>query len=511
MASRLVQRHKKSTILVTERTLNQAMTEARAMVQMLGHDDPRSEELKQLYNQIAQYARGKGGTEFYDDAVNPEIARQLKEAVDKVLQMRTEVNQPATAPATQTQQAPVKQMQMQPAMASAKSATNLSCDACEKGGFKDKAALDGHMATDHKKAAKETSEAPMSSRLFARKKKHVEAEDEELLDAAPEAVAGDAPAEPLPDAGMDAGAPPVAPAAPAAPAVAPPTAGNSFANLPTEALTAVAEALTKVEAWEMNPAILGAIEQVAEELKNRPMQPAADPNAPRTASKKVSDAIKLAVAPEGWEGTVKDMKKDKSISNPYALANWMKGEGYTPHKASFMIKRGRGPWLQAKFAAASNVPPVNEDTLNKVDSQPHEVKEIGEAHGDRSGVAEAEKHDGHPGVSVTTVKSPQDMEKQAAAETSEVGKALKTAEALEKKLGEMYMDAKPICRANASAAVRDAVESIYDAKNKFAEAKKVLNRHEMQAAAEEEAQEKALDKGKKASANTLGLVLVGAE
>src|SRR5271157_624688 len=429
MASRLVQRHKKSTILVTERTLNQAMTEARAMVQMLGHDDPRSEELKQLYNQIAQYARGKGGTEFYDDAVNPEIARQLKEAVDKVLQMRTEVNQPATAPATQTQQAPVKQMQMQPAMASAKSATNLSCDACEKGGFKDKAALDGHMATDHKKAAKETSEAPMSSRLFARKKKHVEAEDEELLDAAPEAVAGDAPAEPLPDAGLEAPAPaaPTAPAAP--PAGAPPTAGNPFANLPTEALTAIVEALTKIDGFETNPAILGAIENVAEELKNRPMQPAADPNAPKMSSKAAA-AIKIAVAPEGWEGTVKDMKKDKNVDNPYALANWMKDQGYSSHKASFMIKRGRGAWLQAKFAAASNVPPVNEDTLNKVDGEPHEVKEIGEAHGDREGVEKAEKHDSHPGTSGTTIKSPQDMEKQAGAD-SEISKALKTAESLE--------------------------------------------------------------------------------
>jgi len=509
MASKLVQRHKKSTILVTERTLNQAMTEARSLVQMLGHEDPRAAELKELYNTIAQYARGKGGTEFYDDAVNPQIASELKSAVDRVLQLRTEVNQPTApaqqqAPAQQAQPAPVKQQQMQPAMASAKKATNLDCHSCEKGGFKDQAALDSHEATDHKKA----SEAPMSSRLFARKKKHVEAEDEELLDAAPEAVAGDAPAEPLPDAGLEAPAP-AAPAAPAAPpAGAPPTAGNPFANLPTEALTAIVEALTKIDGFETNPAILGAIENVAEELKNRPMQPAADPNAPKMSSKAAA-AIKIAVAPEGWEGTVKDMKKDKNVDNPYALANWMKDQGYSSHKASFMIKRGRGAWLQAKFAAASNVPPVNEDTLNKVDGEPHEVKEIGEAHGDREGVEKAEKHDSHPGTSGTTIKSPQDMEKQAGAD-SEISKALKTAESLEKKLGELYMDAKPICRANASAAVRDAVESIYDAKNKFAEAKKVLNRHEMQANAEEEAQEKALDK-KKASVPTHGLVLVAAE
>ena len=38
------------------------------------------------------------------------------------------------------------------------------------------------------------------------------------------------------------------------------------------------------------------------------------------------------VAPEGWEGTVKAMKKEKDIDNPYALAHWMKNKGYEPHK-----------------------------------------------------------------------------------------------------------------------------------------------------------------------------------
>jgi hypothetical protein len=37
-------------------------------------------------------------------------------------------------------------------------------------------------------------------------------------------------------------------------------------------------------------------------------------------------------APEGWEDTVKAMKKDKDIDNPFALAHWMKGKGYQSHK-----------------------------------------------------------------------------------------------------------------------------------------------------------------------------------
>jgi hypothetical protein len=46
-----------------------------------------------------------------------------------------------------------------------------------------------------------------------------------------------------------------------------------------------------------------------------------------------------AVAPEGWEGPIKKMKKDDEIDNPFALAWWMKGEGYKPHKESTLIQR----------------------------------------------------------------------------------------------------------------------------------------------------------------------------
>jgi len=38
------------------------------------------------------------------------------------------------------------------------------------------------------------------------------------------------------------------------------------------------------------------------------------------------------VAPPGWEGTVKSMKKHKEIDNPWALAHWMKNKGYKSHK-----------------------------------------------------------------------------------------------------------------------------------------------------------------------------------
>jgi len=37
------------------------------------------------------------------------------------------------------------------------------------------------------------------------------------------------------------------------------------------------------------------------------------------------------VSPPGWSGTVKAMKKHKEISNPWALAWWMKNKGAKPH------------------------------------------------------------------------------------------------------------------------------------------------------------------------------------
>jgi hypothetical protein len=44
------------------------------------------------------------------------------------------------------------------------------------------------------------------------------------------------------------------------------------------------------------------------------------------------DLVPMESAPDGWEGTVKAMKKHKDIDNPYALAWSMKNKGYKSHK-----------------------------------------------------------------------------------------------------------------------------------------------------------------------------------
>ena len=44
------------------------------------------------------------------------------------------------------------------------------------------------------------------------------------------------------------------------------------------------------------------------------------------------ELVPMESAPDGWEGTVKAMKKHKDIDNPYALAWSMKNKGYKSHK-----------------------------------------------------------------------------------------------------------------------------------------------------------------------------------
>jgi len=38
------------------------------------------------------------------------------------------------------------------------------------------------------------------------------------------------------------------------------------------------------------------------------------------------------ITPPGWEGTVKAMKKNSDVDNPWALTWWMKNQGYKSRK-----------------------------------------------------------------------------------------------------------------------------------------------------------------------------------
>ena len=78
---------------------------------------------------------------------------------------------------------------------------------------------------------------------------------------------------------------------------------------------------------------------------------------------KFAEILKVnEVAPKGWEGTIKAMKDEKGIDNPWALAWWMKKKGYKSHKevregAIFAVKGKSGPGGHKK----ANKPPFKYD------------------------------------------------------------------------------------------------------------------------------------------------------
>lgn len=61
--------------------------------------------------------------------------------------------------------------------------------------------------------------------------------------------------------------------------------------------------------------------------KNKPTSVGTGDGSPADSTTKLDEK-----APPGWEKTVKSMKKHKKIDNPWALAQYMKKKGYTPHK-----------------------------------------------------------------------------------------------------------------------------------------------------------------------------------
>lgn len=84
------------------------------------------------------------------------------------------------------------------------------------------------------------------------------------------------------------------------------------------------DALIKVEEF-----LEKEIPEAAEEAKGE--TPKEEESKEEPKMDEVEASQKVAVAPEGWEGTVKEMKHKKKITNPWALAWYMKNKGYHSH------------------------------------------------------------------------------------------------------------------------------------------------------------------------------------
>lgn len=84
--------------------------------------------------------------------------------------------------------------------------------------------------------------------------------------------------------------------------------------------------------------------------------------------------VEAEVSPPGWSGTVKAMKKHPKISNPFALAYWMKDRGDTPHykpekketgtAASPLVTGGPGSGRHADSVARSTNAPDTAVTMH---------------------------------------------------------------------------------------------------------------------------------------------------
>ncbi len=129
----------------------------------------------------------------------------------------------------------------------------------------------------------------------------------------------------------------------------------------------------------------------------------------KPASLGVLQQIVNEVAPPGWEGTVKAMKKDKGVENPWALAWSMKNKGYKSHKPEPEMNEEQRPTLPPNKGQYKKVAPhayttADENEPLTIQSDP----EVNES--DDKWIQKAVKHPGrcaHMGSAECPVGSPQ--------------------------------------------------------------------------------------------------------
>jgi hypothetical protein len=207
-------------------------------------------------------------------------------------------------------------------------------------------------------------------------------------------------------------------------------------------------------------------------------------------------ADKTAVAPPGWEDTVKDMKKEKDIDNPWALAWSMKNKGYTPHAGRWLVKRKGAAYVMKKFSGGgtSGGGAWTADQSTGDIETGAAIPEVSEAHG---------KRDDNTGI-----KRPETTLPMRLSSEMTTGKALKLATDTQEKLKGIYLESKQLTTANNTQPVRAAVELVYAAFSAFDGAVKAINKQKMQE--EQEAEAMAITEKKKKSSFG-GLTLATAE
>lgn len=268
--SKLIARRKNSTILVSERTLQDAIRRANATVEAMMESDPNDPRIEEIERAVQHMSRVLKATpqqmrtdgvasisDYGDDAKMPAEARKLKGEVDMIAKAHNEIRGQA-APARQQEVGYV------PDTAVTESGIHASVKQADGG---------ASFVTDRdEKAEAKAPERLEVPRLAGRKKK--EAEDE--VPEAPVAV-------PAPEA-----------AAPA-PAAAP-SGGNAIDYIPTETLIKVIGDLPKEEDFPQNKGKQDAVIQLTEILKQRPVLPPEQPEAPAGEAASTAPALAAPAA-----------------------------------------------------------------------------------------------------------------------------------------------------------------------------------------------------------------------
>ena len=567
-------RRKKSTIVTSKQTVEQALQEADALAEQWNDDDPRHAKLQNAVDLLTTYLN-KGPQEmmrdgvssieeYFDDAVQPDVATQIKREVDMIAKWRREAK---------TTQAP-------PVVASTGNLPWVT-DRDEKGEPKAPEEVKVPRVAAKKAAPPVVDPAPMADPaapptppeasgnlidfiptdalikvIEDMAKEEDFAQNKQKQDALIELtkVLKSRPIEPMEPEGGEAAAPVPAPVAPAMPMAAsaktadenPAQASVSLGGLSVAQPESGPEPVTAAMLQMTTPS--KPAKPATEFVENIPQsQPPITASA--TTGEPAGDFVKdipqsqpsvskEADAPEGWEGTVKEMKKDKDIDNPWALSNWMKNKGYESHKGSAnawkKIQAAMYVDLAEQYAktAAGNGQAAfvyNEDTM-KVKEDGGRTPEIPQAHAareDHTGIdlpdttlpiklkdqavrkeaasEEGKRHDDVPVAPTPNVFQGGDSTKaedKMASKTAAMAtsRALKEAEKLGEDLKKLYLGAKALTEVNDTRPVREAVEAIFRAADMFDEAVKVLSKMQMQEESEAEAAKiKDQNKGKKSS------------
>jgi len=247
--SRLIEsRQKRSTILVSKRTVEDALRRANALASAWMNEDqndPKVDELQRIVDHLGsvmkktpQQMRADGAAsieDYFDDAKMGDVARTLKREVDMIAKWHR-AQRPQGQPTNEQ-----KGLGYVPDTAVAERGIHASDKKADGAGF----------VTDRDEAGEPKSPEKIEVPRVAAKKK----------EAVPEA-------------------PLAAPAAPAAPAPAAPLDTKAdIGSLSSEALAKAIKALTGIKEFETDKAAQAFIEQMASVLKNRPIEQE-EPKAP---------------------------------------------------------------------------------------------------------------------------------------------------------------------------------------------------------------------------------------